>query len=66
MTKKECDSASIWASIAAVRARSASSSNGRPVPAADARPTMDSTPASWAAPITASLALGQANMKRGS
>src|SRR5271165_340792 len=66
VTKKECDSASIWASIAAVRARSAFSSNGRPVAAAEARPTMDSTPASWAAPITASLALGQANMKRGS
>ena len=52
--------------IAAVRLRSASSSNGRPVAAADARPTIDITPASWAAPITASLAPGQANISRGS
>jgi len=66
VTKKECDSASIWASIAAVRWRSASSSNGLPVDAAEARPTMDITPASWAAPITASLAPGQANIRRGS
>ena len=66
MTKKECDSASIWASIAAVRWRSVSSSNGRPVDAAEARPTIDMTPASWAAPITASLAPGQANIRRGS
>jgi hypothetical protein len=58
--------ASICASIAAVRARPASSSNGRPVAAALARPTIDITPASCAAPITASLAPGQANRNRGS
>jgi len=66
VTKKECDSASIWASISAVRLRSASSSNARPEACAEARLTMDSTPASCAAPITASLAPGQANTNRGS
>ena len=34
--------------------------------AAEARPTIDITPASCWAPITASLALAQANMNRGS
>src|SRR6202030_2452145 len=42
VTKKACDSASIWASIAAERARSASSSNGRPAALALARPTIES------------------------
>ena len=45
---------------------SASSSNGLPCAAADALPTIDSTPASCAAPMTASFAPGQANINRGS
>ena len=47
-------------------AASASSSNSRPAPAADWRATIDITPASCCGPMTAVLALGQVNRKRGS
>jgi hypothetical protein len=66
VTKNECDSASICSSTAARRAASAASSNSRPDAAAYARPTIESTPASCGAPITASFAPGQANISRGS
>src|SRR5262249_6096574 len=60
------DSASIWPSTAARIAASASSSTCGPRASAAARATIDSTPDSWAPPITAALALGQANRNRGS
>ena len=41
-----------------------SSSNGSPLLAADWRPTMESTPASWVGPITAERALGQLQLLR--
>ncbi len=66
MRNSGSDSASIWASTSSRMAASASSSKGTPLAAADCRPTMESTPASWAGPITAERALGQANRKRGS
>ena len=59
------DSRSIWSSTAARMAASASSSNGRPIDAADWRATIDSTPASCCGPITAVLALGHVNRNRG-
>src|SRR5580704_9556253 len=60
------DSASIWPSTAARIAASASSSTFWPRPSAAARATIDNTPDSCAPPITADLALGQANRNRGS
>src|SRR3954454_6574623 len=59
-----------WAAIGAPTARgrasSAAASNSRPDAAAAALPTIAITPASWAAPMTASLAPTQAKISRGS
>ncbi|SKY55839.1 Uncharacterised protein [Mycobacteroides abscessus subsp. abscessus] len=60
------DSASICASIICRIPASAASSTVPPRASVAARETIEMTPASCAAPITADFALGQANRNRGS